>query len=356
MTSVTKTIYKIGDFVGWARSGHLDLSPAFQRRPVWKRGAKSYLIDTIIRGLPIPIVFLRDKVSMRSLTTKREVVDGQQRLRAILAFIDPELVGNYREETDGFTITKAHNADLAGRKFSDLPESVRQLIINYEVPVHVFSADTEDRDVLQIFARMNSTGVKLNEQELRNAEYFGDFKTLCYRIAYENLDRWNSWGVFNLNEIARMIEVEEVSDLIISMHEGVHAKNGRIIDSYYQRYDASYPNEKVVEKRFGVVMDAIDAAVGSELCETSFARKTLFNDLFVSTYHIMYGLGSEFIKGVKPASLPKRYARALRVISENIADERIDEDLIRSLRGATAHRDTRMARVRYILGELGYEL
>ena len=54
--TVTKTVFKVGDFVSWAQTGQLDLRPHFQRRPVWKSGAKSYLVDTVIRGLPIPIV------------------------------------------------------------------------------------------------------------------------------------------------------------------------------------------------------------------------------------------------------------------------------------------------------------
>lgn len=47
--SVTKTVFKVGDFVSWQKAGQLQLSPKFQRRSVWKKGAKSYLIDTIAR-------------------------------------------------------------------------------------------------------------------------------------------------------------------------------------------------------------------------------------------------------------------------------------------------------------------
>ena len=56
-----KTTYKVSDFLSWQRSKTLELRPSFQRRPVWQPGAKSYLLDTIIRGLPIPIIFLREQ-------------------------------------------------------------------------------------------------------------------------------------------------------------------------------------------------------------------------------------------------------------------------------------------------------
>lgn len=356
MKSVTKTVFKVGDFVSWAKSAQLDLSPRFQRRPVWKSGAKSYLIDTIIRGLPIPIVFLRDRLALNSITTSREVVDGQQRLRTILSYISPSLVPDYDLERDSFKITKTHNKELANKSFADLPLEAQQAIIGYEIPVHIFSSDTEDRDVLQIFARLNATGVKLNDQELRNAEYFGVFKSLTYSLAYENLNRWQDWGIFKLADISRMVEVEDVSDLIISMHEGVHAKNKKVIDSYYEKYDASYPVAPQVERRFEGVMGAIESTIGPHLKGTEFSRRALFSDLFVATYHLMYGLESGLKGTVKPDKLPSGFATKLRKLSQQLAANEVDEELARSLRGATAHYGTRLERINFILGAFGYEL
>ena len=61
--SLQKTSFKVADFVSWQKSKALELSPRFQRRSVWKPGAKSYLIDTILRDFPVPIIFLRDLFS-----------------------------------------------------------------------------------------------------------------------------------------------------------------------------------------------------------------------------------------------------------------------------------------------------
>ena len=55
---ITKTVYKISDFLAWQKAQLLILSPYFQRRSVWSLGAKSYLLDTVVRGLPIPDNFL----------------------------------------------------------------------------------------------------------------------------------------------------------------------------------------------------------------------------------------------------------------------------------------------------------
>src|SRR5438045_2613534 len=72
---ITRTQYRVSDFLSWQRAKSLVLSPSFQRRPVWKTGAKSYLVDTVVRGLPMPIIFLREqKTDLESLEPKREVV------------------------------------------------------------------------------------------------------------------------------------------------------------------------------------------------------------------------------------------------------------------------------------------
>ena len=85
---ISKTNYKVSDFLTWQKAGSLILSPSFQRRPVWESGAKSYLIDTVVRGLPMPIIFLREqKSNLTTFEPKREVVDGQQRIRTLVSHI-----------------------------------------------------------------------------------------------------------------------------------------------------------------------------------------------------------------------------------------------------------------------------
>src|SRR5208283_3463162 len=169
--NVTKTQYKVSDFLGWQKSDLLILSPKFQRRSVWRPGAKSYLLDTIIKGYPIPIIFLREqKTDLVTLRVKREVVDGQQRIRTFLSFIDPSSLGNqYVPDRDAFEIKKAHNKELSGKSFDQLSAEIRQSILDYEFSVQVLPSSIDDRQVIQIFARMNATGFKLNSQELRNA-------------------------------------------------------------------------------------------------------------------------------------------------------------------------------------------
>jgi len=97
--TIHKTFYKVADFLSWRKNESLVLSPYFQRRSVWDKGAKSYLIDTVYRGLPIPIIFLRDRgVNTKTFEPIREVIDGQQRLRTLISFIAPDLLKDYNAD------------------------------------------------------------------------------------------------------------------------------------------------------------------------------------------------------------------------------------------------------------------
>ena len=79
--------YCINDFLEWEKNKQLELNPRFQRRSVWTDSARSYLMDTIIRGKPIPKVFIRQKLNAITRVSIREVVDGQQRLKTILSYM-----------------------------------------------------------------------------------------------------------------------------------------------------------------------------------------------------------------------------------------------------------------------------
>ena len=347
MKNIQKTVFKVSDFISWQRAGSLMLSPAFQRRPVWPPGAKSFLIDTIARGIPMPIIFLRQRTDPDTLEPKREVVDGQQRLRTVISFIDPRLLKNFDASTDSFTVAEVHNAEIAGKSFKELPNDVKQQMLDYDFSVHVLPADTEDRDVLQIFARMNSTGLKLNEQELRNAEFYGSYKETMYRLAYEQLDRWRSWGIFSETDIARMLEAEETSDIVITMLSGVHGKNQKQITSFYKAYDKRFPARLETKRRFRAVMDAIDNQLGQELRSLVFRRKPLFHTLFTFYYDLVFGLNAPLHK-VRPKVPPKAVADAVRDASARISSDQVPEDLAKVLRGATNHLPARRTRLKFL--------
>jgi hypothetical protein len=176
----------------------IDTNPDFQRPPVWSRGQKQLLIDTILRGYDVPKLYWR-KVGNKP--DKYEVVDGQQRLRAIFEYQNN--VFPLPKETEPLDGTK-----LAGLKYSDLPDDVRIDFDSYPLDIIVIS-DTDEEEVREMFLRLQN-GTTLKAQERRNAMpgLMRDFiKELASHKFFQNCGFTNSRYNFDL-VAAQMTAIE----------------------------------------------------------------------------------------------------------------------------------------------------
>ncbi|MDQ7813595.1 DUF262 domain-containing protein [Brevundimonas sp.] len=268
-------VYSISDLVEWNQRGQLELSPDFQRRSVWSAKAKSYLVDTIIRGKPIPKLLLTQDIKDRR--NIRVVVDGQQRLRAILDFVDNQ-----------FKISRAHNKDFAGKIFDSLPDQTQDDFMKYEVGVDLLY-DMPYRDILDIFARLNTYTMRLNGQELLNSQYVGFFKQLAYTLGYRYLDYLLDSGIVTRASVTRMAEAELTSDILASLIDG--PQTNKSIEGYYRRFDDEFADADTFELRFDAAMGAIEEIYpAKELANTNWSRIHLFYTLFNVVSHGLFGL------------------------------------------------------------------
>ena len=338
---ITRTEYKVSDFLSWQRAGTLTLSPSFQRRSVWKKGAKSYLVDTVVRGLPIPIIFLRERrTDLKTFEPMREVVDGQQRIRTLLSYISHDLLKDFDQNRDLFTVLPSHNKELAGIPFEKLSDDLQNRILDYKFSVQVLPPDVDDQEVLQIFARLNSTGTKLNYQELRNAEYFGEFKTLMYNLALKNLNRWREWKIFTEDNISRMLEVELSSELSIFILKGLFAKKQNFIGQIYKKYDETFQEINEVEKRFDIVMEAIDENIGNNLQFSAYKNKTIFFGLFGIVYELLYGKNASLEKK-QPQIISKEKWAILNTESDKFTKKIVPQNVIEAITRRTTDLSSR---------------
>lgn len=349
----TKTVYTVADFLDWQRSGNLKLKPIFQRREVWSSKAKSLLIDTVSRGLPMPIVFLRKTQDLKKLTSQLEVVDGQQRLRTLFSFIDSTVLHDYEPEKDDFTVLAIHNDEIAERTFKKLPPQTQSEILGYEISAHVLPPETADEIVLKIFARMNSTGAKLNHQELRNAQFFGAFKSLSYDLAIQNLPLWRRWKVFDDDDFARMIEVETTSDLLGSMMQGIQGKSQPKLGALYKKYDDKLPGAGLLASRFQRVMESLDSLAGDALGTLALRRQALFYSLFTACYDHMYGLSKPYTQRRKIRHLPHNLGSRLLKLDKLIAQGQLPNKVQDAMERATADKGRRTTRHTFFMEKLG---
>lgn len=143
-----------------AQQETINLNPMWQRGPAWRTPRQVLLIDSILRGMDIPKVYLRRLPGKGAY--KFDAVDGQQRLRAIWLFRDNDLGLDYGEALPPID---GHQVD--GRTFSELHKNLRDRFDEFEVSVAEIEEGTTD-DITALFARLQM-GIALNPAELRNA-------------------------------------------------------------------------------------------------------------------------------------------------------------------------------------------
>lgn len=355
---VARTSYAVVDFLEWQRQGTLNLSPFYQRRPVWNPRVKSLLMDSLVRGFPIPLIFLHNQLDMRTSKTVRQVVDGQQRLRTILSFIDPDCIAD-PDEWDDFRILRSHNRDYGNLAFAELPDDVQSNLLQTPLSVNVLPADIADVTVLQIFQRMNSTGIKLNPQEIRNGSYFGEFKDASYALAYEQSQRWIKWGLFDRQQVAQMREVEFVSDLLGLILRGVAARSDSYINSLYREFDERFDDRGVAEDKFRAAFDTLaplyDGRTRHEM-PARFRSTAWFYALFAVVLDVAdsdesdeEGSGLPSTGALNRALSAEQLADSLREVDNALTSRgRLADDIAESLRRQTTHRRGRLDRIRLV--------
>ena len=152
--------------------------------------------------------------------------------------------------------------------------------------------------------------------------------------------------------ILRMAEAELASELLIAISDGVHSKKSS--ESFYKRYDPSFPNGWVLSGRFRKTMDTIGEIFGDMLGRSSFRRVHMFYTLFCSIYHCLFGIPGA---GWPRKSLKKQdYAKvchALEAVDEIFEKEEEERSVqerrfLTAARRATTDASVRDFRSRYV--------
>jgi len=225
----------------------LTLAPEFQRNSVWPRAAKAYLIDTLLADRPIPLFFFARVTSPQTGRPAYEVIDGQQRLRAVFEFID----GRFRL---GKT---SSDSSVHGKRFSGLTPDQQNQILNYDIVVEELTGYS-DSQIRDIFIRLNKYVVKLSPQELRHARTEGAFAEYVEDLG--NWDYWRTQRVFTPTQLRRMRAVEFSAELAILLIEEPQDKKS-VIDLYYGQYQSSFPEGRAVRTKLTTYLDWIAKAV-----------------------------------------------------------------------------------------------
>jgi hypothetical protein len=166
-------------------SSYIDMHPGYQRRHRWDAKKRSRLIESLILNIPIPPIFL-----FESDLNRYEVMDGSQRLEAITGYLD----NGYKLSSLEFL------TELNGNSFDEITPTMQRSLLRRTINAIVLLAETtspEELDIdvrMVIFNRLNTGGVRLNPQELRNALYPSEFNLMLTRLSEWDVFR-DTWGI-----------------------------------------------------------------------------------------------------------------------------------------------------------------
>jgi hypothetical protein len=185
------TISQIREYYGQEK---LNLNPPYQRRFIWSLSDQQTLIDSILRGYAIPNIFLFEKKK-----NQFEMVDGQQRTRTIIGFIEKQ----FKTEDGDYFSEKRH-----GKIFQQ-----------YKIPITIIEKIEADESIEEFYALVNKSGIHLNRPELKKAEYFNTkFLKLVTELA--DTSSFQTLDLFTEASTKRMNDIDFVSELVTFLIEG----------------------------------------------------------------------------------------------------------------------------------------
>lgn len=261
--------HPIADVRDWSDAGRLELQPDFQRREVWASSARIMLIDSILSDIPLPKIFLARTIKNGSV--HRIVIDGQQRISAILGFLRNE-----------FALDAPYVGPFAGKRFQDFGEAETDQFLRYRIDFNEADNPT-DREVRDVYMRVNKYTVPLTKQELRRADFPGDFLTVSEELSV--LDFFESAGIFTATDRRRYADAEYISEILALLIDGVQDKKTSLDDFYISLAEWETASKKDVLKRFDDVVNDL-GLLFQDLPEgvrgTRFRQKADFYSLFLA--------------------------------------------------------------------------
>lgn len=268
------TSFTVADYCNAMERGDIIVNKDYQRSDqVWPPSARSYLIETILKGFPIPKLYLRQVTDVRSRKTYKEIVDGQQRSNAIFDF-----------RNNKFRLSKVgDDAEIKNRTYSELEEDAKHSFLDYALQVDLFVSATPS-EVIEVFRRMNSYTVPLNAEEQRHASFQGKFKWFIIDVADKIEAIVLQTGIFSNKELVRMADNKLLTELCDSFRNGIRTTDKKKLDSIYKDCDLQFPEAENYRDRLLDTFNAIRSA--DAIHETLLMKPHMVYSLVQAITHV----------------------------------------------------------------------
>ncbi len=282
--------YTVADLLTWLTEKTLVINREFQRNSgVWPTSAQVYLIDTILRDMPMPKIYLRTRTDVNTMRTYREVVDGQQRLMAMQS---------YSKDEFPLRIKANDMLEINGKRYSELNDEFKQKFLEYEVPVYQLM-NASDSFVFDVFQRLNTYNYNLSPQELRHGKFHGEFRDAVITSSRHWAFLWDKYNVITKRARIRMADDELMAQMFGIVIEGVTDGGQRRIERLYRAYDAKLQANapQLVDRTLDYISNDL-----SDVMETNLARAPHLLMLFAAVAHALFGIPDGDLGDDMPAS------------------------------------------------------
>jgi hypothetical protein len=265
----------VADYCAGIDAKQITVNRAYQRSDkVWPPAARSFLIETILLGFPVPKFSLHQVTDLTTRTTRKEIVDGQQRTMAILEFFH----GNLR-------LSPALDLEeAAGRRYEQLNPQLQARFMDYDLSIDLFVGTTPEQ-VREVFRRINAYTVPLNPEEQRHASHQGPFKWFIHRLARDLGDAFIGLRIFNEKQLVRMADAKLLTEIAHAYFFGISTTDKRKLNQLYKLYDGEFPQEADLDRRVRAAMDLLLSI--EALRDTDLAKPFQAYSLLLAAMHCL---------------------------------------------------------------------
>ncbi|NTW06720.1 MAG: DUF262 domain-containing protein [Syntrophaceae bacterium] len=282
------------DVVGDIKRSKIVISPYFQRNLVWRLIHKQDFVKTILLGYPFPQIFLaKGGIDVDELTSISLIVDGQQRMKSIIDFIDGKF-------------------DVEGFYFNDLTRSEKDAFLTYEIAIIELQLEADNPEIKEVFQRLNRTFYSLTNIEKLSTEYAPSEIMLLAKLLSKDLEpklpkehnidpnipeSFILWAqrkkvtyfnklilecnIFSAYEVSRKVPLMILLNILGTIERGFFNRN--IPASMLDEYADNYPNkDEVIERLENVAKFYIDMDLPSN---SYWINKANFFSLIVIFYN-----------------------------------------------------------------------
>ena len=251
----------------------LEVSPYYQRRSRWDATRQSKLIESFLVNIPVPPVFLYE-VELANY----EIMDGQQRVSAILEYFDNKFA------LRGLEILKS----LEGKRYHELPSEIKAGLLRRSLSAYILlresTSSPESAGILRrrVFERLNTGGIRLNAQEIRNSVNAGAFNSMLLELSrnarftkmwdippFEPDERTDPSARLRRNSLFRRMADVELVLRVFALLDPNNIRGGMrgTLDFAMEQYSKSSEKElKQLKGKFLAALELADAIGGADVC------------------------------------------------------------------------------------------